>query len=650
MRRGRLIIYMTILLLAFPLCVAAVMRLLSAGSMVAAEPRSQSGSTVAIARSTQPPTSQSIEAAVRDAVASALGGDGLAQLIRPGATCLLKPNLGLGLDEHEITSWQVVRAVALLCQEAGAGRVLIGESPERGLNHYAQAGYTTNIPNVEFIDFSALSTPLVSVSVADSLWPYGEPLVLPRAYMEADVVISIPKLKTHSTAGMTGALKNAVGVPPIGVYATSPTLGWRDRFHREYGIHKTIAQINLARQPDLVIMDAILAGEGMGPWGADPVDLGLVLASTDPVAIDAVASAIMGFEPDRVRHLVYAQGRGLGEAELSKMEVVGHQIGDVARAFKLPGREHTLYRKTVILRPPPASMVIDGDISEWGDRTWLRIEDSGQICQVGLPSGEFGPVRFEAVAAYDNENLYLAARVWDDVLIPGSLSPSGVWTGDAFEICFSGADQDEPGRRPEYLAVDKRIGLAYGQENVVMLPSGAPVADAIARVRQTNDGYTLEAAIPFRSLGGYRPTLHGEIGLDFAVVDVDQVGGPLRRLIWSGSCAVLTDPCEMGVALLAAAQEVPTPTPTQTMAPTHTSTALPTQTMTPTSIPTRPTDTPTALPTQTVAPTSTPVPSTNTPTHPTTTPTTLPTQTVVLTGTPTRVPLHSFYLPLLLNP
>ena len=626
MRRSRLV-YMTILLLAFPLCVVAIMRLLSVGSMVAAEPRAPSDSIVAIARSTQPPTSQSVEAAVRDAVTSALGGDGLAKLIRPGATCLLKPNLGLGLDEHEITSWQVTRAVALLCQEAGAGRVLIGESPERGVNHYAQAGYTANIPSVEFIDFSALSTPLVSVSVANSLWPYGEPLVLPRAYMEADVVITIPKLKTHSTTGMTGALKNAVGVPPIGVYATNPNLGWRDRFHREYGIHKTIAQINMARQPDLVIMDSILAGEGMGPWGADPVELGLVLASTDPVAIDAVASAIMGFEPDRIRHLVYAQGRGLGETDLSKIEVVGHPVSDVARAFKLPGRKHTLFRKAVVLRPPPAAMVIDGDVSEWGDRAWLRVEDSEQFCQTGTPSGGFSPVRFETVAAYDNENLYLAARVWDDVLIPGSLSPSGVWTGDAFELYFSGADQDAPGRGPGYLAADKRIGLAYGQENLVMLPSGAPCADAIVRVRQTNDGYTLEAAIPFRSLGGYRPTLHGEIGLDFAVVDVDQVGGPLRRLIWSGSCAVLTDPCEMGVALLAAAQEAPAPT--STLTPTHTATALPTQTMTPTSAPVTPT---------------------NTPTHPTSTPTVPPTRTVIPPSTPTQVPSRRFYLPMLLNP
>jgi uncharacterized protein (DUF362 family) len=583
MRRDRLTAYIAIILLAFPLCIAAGMRVLGAGSAVAAEPRLASDVVVAIARTTQPPTNQSIEAAVRDAVALSLGPDGLRHLVKPGATCLLKPNLGLGLDGHEITSWQVVRAVALLCQEAGAGRVVIGESPERGIAHYAQAGYTGNIPHVEFLDFSALSTPLMSIPVANSLWPYGEPLVLPRAYMEADVVISIPKLKTHSTAGMTGALKNAVGVPPIGMYATSPTLGWRDRFHNEYGIHKTIAQINLARMPDLVVMDAVRAGEGMGPWGADPVELGLVLAGADPVAVDSVASAIMGLEPDRVRHLVYARDRGFGETDLSKIVVAGHRISDVARPFKLPGRDRTLFRKTVVLRPPPASMVIDGNISEWGDRSWLSIEDAAQLCQVDGPVQASELVRFEAVAAYDNEHLYIAARVWDQVLVPGSLAGSGVWTGDAFEIYFSGAHQDGAGRRAEYLAADKRMGVGYGQENLVMLPSGTTCAGSVVRVRQASHGYTLEAAIPFRSLGSYRPTLHSEIGLDLAVVDVDRVGGPARRLLWSGTCAVLSDPREMGVALLASGKEIPSPTPTASL----TSTALPTQTVVPTNTPTR---------------------------------------------------------------
>ena len=98
-----------------------------------------------------------------------------------------------------------------------------------------------------------------------------------------------------------------MGVPSVTLYSNG-TSYW-NLIHEKYGLRKTIAQINLARQPDLAVIDAILAGQGEGPWAADPIEGDAILASLDLVALDAIGTTIMGIDPKRIPYLVYAKKR-----------------------------------------------------------------------------------------------------------------------------------------------------------------------------------------------------------------------------------------------------------------------------------------------------------------------------------------------------
>jgi len=576
------------LLLGLPILALGAGRALGFGQRTATRPLAAPEPRVALVHWPAAPSDDEGATMVNQALELARGEQGMAALVSPGDTVLLKVNLGLGVEAHEITSWQVARAVAIAAQAAGAGRVVIGESPQLGLAHYDQAGYTEHIQGVEYVDFSAASAPLTSVAAPDGFWPQGEALILPQVYLDADVVISIPKMKTHSTAGVTCALKNAVGVPPLGSYSSSAEMGYRDLFHNQYGIHKTIAQINLIRPPDLTVVDAILCGEGAGPWGATPVQTNLILASRDPVAADAVAASAMGFTPWKVRHIVYAASAGLGEADLGRIEMVGASLDDVRRAFDPPvTRTATLFRGAAILPASPGGLTLDGDLAEWQGRDPWAVAGSAQV-QAGAAQWQgAADASLSAWAAYDEDALYLAWRVWDDALAPNARGAGALWDGDAVEVYFSGASQDQPGRGAAYAADDFRLGVGYGQEAVADIGRGAWLVGATVARQALADGYALEARLPWSARHGFVPARNREVGLDFALDDADGVANRQTQLIWSGTAALASDVREMGVALLRdiAAEPIATPTPTATVTATETPSptipATPTMTATP---------------------------------------------------------------------
>ena len=148
---------------------------------------------------------------------------------------------------------------------------------------------------------------------------YISPLVL-----DCDFLINLPKMKTHSFTAFTGAIKNMYGVIPHGL---------RCRYHRAYPKNETFSQMLVdlysCAIPHLNIMDAILAMEGEGPSAGPAKEVGLILASQDGVALDAVASKIIGLEPRQIRTTNEAARRGLGTARMEDMEVVGTEIQNV---------------------------------------------------------------------------------------------------------------------------------------------------------------------------------------------------------------------------------------------------------------------------------------------------------------------------------
>jgi uncharacterized protein (DUF362 family)/NAD-dependent dihydropyrimidine dehydrogenase PreA subunit len=143
-------------------------------------------------------------------------------------------------------------------------------------------------------------------------------LPISRAVLDADVVINLPKMKTHVAAGITGAVKNTFGYV-IGAAKT--------QLHAAYPgaepFSRAVLDVFAIRPPDVSVMDAVWAMEGQGPSGGRPRFVGRILASDDAVALDVVAAGIMGYRPDEIPYLVGAGKRGLGEVRPEAIEVVG---------------------------------------------------------------------------------------------------------------------------------------------------------------------------------------------------------------------------------------------------------------------------------------------------------------------------------------
>ena len=153
-----------------------------------------------------------------------------------------------------------------------------------------------------------------------------------RTAAEADLVINLPKLKTHSLTVFTGGVKNMYGTIPASL---------RRRFHGEYtdadDFARMLTDIYSTIRPQLTLMDGIMAMEGEGPSGGSLRKTGIILASRDAVALDAVATRIIGMDPMDIATTRYAHEYGLGVGALDSIEVVGESIETVAiTGFKRP--------------------------------------------------------------------------------------------------------------------------------------------------------------------------------------------------------------------------------------------------------------------------------------------------------------------------
>jgi uncharacterized protein (DUF362 family)/NAD-dependent dihydropyrimidine dehydrogenase PreA subunit len=271
-----------------------------------------------------------------------------------GKRVLLKPNVLRASEVHEgiVTHPAVLRAVVERVETMGPASIVVGDNP--GLFNYganeeafrttglmeAAKGYYQNIGNdSKRLPFNADFMPTVSIS---------------RAVQDADVIISLPKFKTHGLTVITGAIKNSFGFLPGAQKAKlHKAAGSAERFH------EMLIDIFQLRVPDLFLLDAVVGMEGNGPASRDLRDIGLILTSDNAVALDAVIATMMGCEPSRLRFLQKAKEVGLGDYNLSMVELRGElrRLPD----FKLPPlggeanlQDETLQRRfhtRVILRP-----------------------------------------------------------------------------------------------------------------------------------------------------------------------------------------------------------------------------------------------------------------------------------------------------------
>jgi len=284
------------------------------------------GTRVIIAKSRQNPDGKEIEATVRKAIELA---GGLPDKIKSGDTVIIKPNIVLPKPEGSVvnTDPRVCRAIADIVREKGA-RPVIAESSGVGIDteeSIQQSGYgKLRDEGYEVINLKQEGTELVKVPV-----PRGKKLKeveLPRVVVEARAVISVPKMKTHDQPLTTLSLKNMKGILPDVT---------KRKFHTTFGIFQGVADLMTVAKPDMAVVDGIMAMEGLGPVFGDPVEMDLIIAGKDLVAVDAVTCAVMGVEPMEDGDVRVAAESGIGVADLNKIEVVGEPVASVRRRFKL---------------------------------------------------------------------------------------------------------------------------------------------------------------------------------------------------------------------------------------------------------------------------------------------------------------------------
>jgi uncharacterized protein (DUF362 family)/NAD-dependent dihydropyrimidine dehydrogenase PreA subunit len=258
-----------------------------------------------------------VEAAVERLLAP-LGG--MAAFVRPGQKVLLKPNMLAGKEpEKAVTTHpEIVRAVIRLAQQAG-GIVSVGDSP--GIGSPRQVAMRCGILPVIEETGAAFAPFAESVKIRPRGGTFHE-LEIARDLLDADVVINLPKLKTHQMMGLTAGVKNLFGAV-VGIR--------KPRLHLQAGTDKAffaLMLLELAEQirPALTLVDAITAMEGEGPGSGDPVHVGALLAGASPLAVDTVATALVGLTPEAVWTQKIALQTGRSGCRLEEVEILGERL------------------------------------------------------------------------------------------------------------------------------------------------------------------------------------------------------------------------------------------------------------------------------------------------------------------------------------
>jgi uncharacterized protein (DUF362 family)/Pyruvate/2-oxoacid:ferredoxin oxidoreductase delta subunit len=247
---------------------------------------------------------------------------GIARFVRAGEKIVLKPNVLIGSspDKCVCTHPAVFRAAAKVLLEAGVS-LTCGDSPGFG-------GCSVNMTlaglkrvadelGIGLADFSRGRV----VSYKTAL--LNRRFVIANGVLAADGLVSLPKLKTHGLTRMTGAVKNQFGCVP-GMLKNQQHARMPDPYH----FATMLVDLNTLIRPSLFIMDAVMAMEGNGPRSGRPRHLGVLLLSSDPIALDAVACRLINLDPALVPTSAPGEQAGLGTYHDENIEIVGGNIDD----------------------------------------------------------------------------------------------------------------------------------------------------------------------------------------------------------------------------------------------------------------------------------------------------------------------------------
>ncbi len=234
-------------------------------------------------------------------------------LIKPNYINSKHPSTGITTDSR------VIEGIVKFLRERKIEEIIIGEGS--GFGDTFQAFKVAGVDavaerwGVKLVDLN--KDEFVEVNPPDPL--SLKKVRIAKTALES-TIISVPKLKPHRIATVTLSLKNMMGA-----------LASKGSMHKGR-LSQNIADLASILRPSISVVDGIIAGEGHETSG-NPVEMNLVIAGTDPVAVDAVGAAVMGIPPTDVKHLLLAEKKGLGTCNLEEITVLGEPIEKVKRKF-----------------------------------------------------------------------------------------------------------------------------------------------------------------------------------------------------------------------------------------------------------------------------------------------------------------------------
>lgn len=246
-----------------------------------------------------------------------------------GKKVLVKPNVlrGSTPEEGVTTHPAVLKAVVERLEADNPASIVVGDNPgaaSYGANE--KTFKTAGLVEAAKGYYRNLNADPVEVAVPGGI---VEKATISREILDADVIISLPKFKTHGLTTISGAIKNSYGFLPG---AQKAALHFKAG--NPVGFHQLIVDIFGLRVPDFFIVDGVLGMEGNGPVSTELRQVNRILAGDNGVAVDATIARMMGRDPAELRFLQIARERGHGDFEASAIEIIGEMT--TVPDFKLP--------------------------------------------------------------------------------------------------------------------------------------------------------------------------------------------------------------------------------------------------------------------------------------------------------------------------
>jgi uncharacterized protein (DUF362 family) len=285
--------------------------------------RKKSSSRVAIL------TAKGYDQPLKDVI---LRGIKLCGLQVTGKRIVLKPNL-VEFDPKGVinTNPAVIEAAIDAFRTLGAAEVIVAEGPghRRDNEYLLSASGLYDVIREHKVRYVDLNSDDVRATPVRSSFTNFKQLYLPETLFNADLLVSMPKLKTHHWAGVTLSMKNLFGIIPGTVY------GWPKNILHWQGIDNSILDINSSLPlPQFAIVDGIVGMEGNGPLQGQAKNAGVLIFGDDFVSVDASAARLMKLEPRKVIHLAKAD-EFLGNLAYEKIEQIGEKLESLQQDFEI---------------------------------------------------------------------------------------------------------------------------------------------------------------------------------------------------------------------------------------------------------------------------------------------------------------------------